>query len=145
MAISKKGKRSIIVNGRAYLWWVFYEYDQTEFDGIQIKIVAKNQAFHIKYGLQQAPENRYVVIELRHEAGRIHVRCPRFENGQGIITPSGISELIKWCSERPDEYNIRAITHAWDRKNGMLDQQQAASIHHEILEELNKMAAGGAA
>ena len=42
MAISKKGKRRITIESRTYFWWIFDEYDQTEFDGIQIKIVAEN-------------------------------------------------------------------------------------------------------
>ena len=52
MAINKKRKRKITVDSKKYLWWIFEEYDQTEFDGFQIKIVAENQIGYIKYGLQ---------------------------------------------------------------------------------------------
>ena len=47
MAISKKNKRSTYVDGKEYLWRVFDEYDQTEFDGIQIKAVCSDQTHFI--------------------------------------------------------------------------------------------------
>lgn len=138
MAISKKGKRSITVNDRVYLWWVSEEYDQTAFDGIQVRIVAEDQALYFKYGLQQAPEKRFLVAALGHDAGSIHLLCPKFENDQEIITPSGISALIKWCSAGPGEHDIRTIAHAWNNKDGILDEQQAVPVYHRILEILNK-------
>lgn len=52
MTINKKGKRKIIVDFKTYFWWVFYEYDQTTFDGNQITIIAENQSFSIHYGLE---------------------------------------------------------------------------------------------
>lgn len=139
MAVSKKGKRRIVVNAKPYLWWVFEEQDQTEFDGTQIKIVAENQSLYFKYGLQQDAEKRYLVLALHHEAGKIHLLCPKFENESGIISPSGISELIKWSSLRPSENDIRIVTHAWNSKNGILNEQQAKLIYNEILEEINKL------
>lgn len=143
MAISKKGKRRIVVNSRAYLWWIFEEQDQTAFDGTQIKIVAEDQSMSLKYGLQQRDEERFIVLSLHHDAGLINVLCPKFENNSGIITPSGINELITWSSLSPGEKNIRKITHAWDRKNGILNEQQAKLVYKEILEKMNKPNAPG--
>ncbi len=94
MAISKKGKRKIVVNSRSYLWWIFNEQDQTAFDGFQIKIIAEDQGLCLLYGLQQDAKDRYVSIGLRHDAGKLHLLCPQFEDDKEIITPSGINELI---------------------------------------------------
>ena len=80
MAISKKGRRKITVDSKKYVWQVFDEYDQTAFDGIQIKIVDENQIGYFKYGLQQIEEKRKIVISLRDEKYLIHVMCPKFED-----------------------------------------------------------------
>ncbi len=66
MGISKKGKRKIIINSKTYLWWVFNECDQTEFDGVQVKIVPENQIGYLKYGLEQN-EKRFLVLGLRND------------------------------------------------------------------------------
>lgn len=88
------------MDGKEYLWWVFDEYDQTEFDGIQIKAVCADQTHFIKYGLQQKDEDRRLVIALKNYIKLIHLSPPpKFENDQGIITKSGINRMIKWCKQ----------------------------------------------
>jgi len=32
----------------------------------------------------------------------IHVVCPKFEDENGIIKPSGIERLIKWCLDKKE-------------------------------------------
>lgn len=79
MAISKKGKRKITIDSKEYFWWIFNEYDQTEFDGIQIKIVDENQSGYLKYGLEQNNDERYLVFALRENEYKVHTYCPKFE------------------------------------------------------------------
>jgi hypothetical protein len=138
MAISKKGKRKIIVDFKTYFWWVFYEYDQTTFDGNQIKIIAKNQIFSILYGLDQNTEKRFVALELYRDKGRIYLEYPKFENDSGIITPSGISKLIQWIFTKPNNDAIRKVTFAYHKK--ILNELEANTLHNTILEEITKKA-----
>lgn len=102
MAISKKNKRKVIVDGKEYFWWVFDEYDQTTFDGIQVKIVSADQTHFFKYGLQQAEKKRRVVLALKNYTKSVHLSCPKFENEERIITNSGINRLIQWCKNVKD-------------------------------------------
>ena len=106
MAINKKGKRKIVVNSKTYLWWFFNEYDQTTFDGKQIRIIAEDQTVCLGYGLEQKDNKRIIRFVFNRERGIIHIECPKFENDLGIMTPSGISELIKWASIKSDEIRL---------------------------------------
>jgi hypothetical protein len=103
MAISNKGKRKITVNSKNFLWWVYYEDEQTEFDGLQIKIIGKDQSVTLHYGLQQSDEKRYVSLSLGDQKSGTWLPCQKFENEDGIITPSAIAKLITWCSTETDE------------------------------------------
>ena len=95
MAISKKGKRKIVVDNQNYLWWGLWEYDQTTFDGNQIKIVPENQKFLLHYGLEQEEGESKILLILRDER-RVWLRSPLFESQRAVITPKGISQIIKW-------------------------------------------------
>jgi len=137
MAINTKGKRKITVNSKKYLWWVFNEVDQTEFDGNQIKIVAENQVGYFKYGLEQSLEKRYVVISLRNEKLKIHIQCPKFEDENGIIKPSDIERLIKWCLERSTDKN-RILVHGYNPAIGIIPDEDRAKTLEAILNEFKQ-------
>ncbi|MCE3228602.1 MAG: hypothetical protein K0S32_3153 [Bacteroidetes bacterium] len=137
MAISSKGKRKIIVNSKTWYWWVFWEMDQTEFDGIQIKVIPENQSTFIKYGMQQQNEKRFVAIALKNYSSGVQVHCPKFENEDGNITPNGVRELIEWCCAVPDENNIRVARYAQNNKKGILKGKEARDLLSEIVKKLS--------
>jgi len=137
MAISKKGKRKITIDSKKYLWWVFDEYDQTAFDGIQIKIVDENQIGYFKYGLQQIDKERKVVISLRDEKCLIHVVCPKFEDENGIIKPSGIERLIKWCLDKK-ENKYRKLIHGYNPSIGIIPENERLKTLELITDEFRK-------
>ena len=136
MAISRKGKRKIIIADRPFLWWVFDEFDQTEFDGIQVKIVAEDQSLYLKYGLQQQDNSRYVVLALKNHTAKIHLLCPKFEDGDGIISSSGIKRLVAWSKIGPSEINHREIVHAYSSKTGILNQPLSNQAYSDLREQL---------
>lgn len=138
MAVSKKQKRNITVDGKTYLWWVFDEVDQTEFDGAQIKLISEDQSHYLKYGLDQEDDNRRVVVGLHNNVGLVQLECPKFEDEQGIITPSGIRKLIEWCRVRPDERSIRTIKHAYEPKLHPLSEERIEQLYKRILDAVNK-------
>jgi hypothetical protein len=131
MAISKKNKNRVNVDGKEYLWWVFDEFDQTEFYGIQIKAVCSDQTHFLKYGLQQPEDNRKVVLALRNYTKLVHLSFPpKFENEDGIITKSGISRLIKWSKSGDHQ-----IQYALDGNTNELTIEQKQSL----LKDLQKI------
>lgn len=90
MTISKKNQSKVTVDSK-YLWWVFDEYDQAEFDGVQIKAVCSDQTHFIKYGLNQNFDNRKLVIALKAYTKLVHLSLPpRYENKEGVLTRTGI-------------------------------------------------------
>jgi hypothetical protein len=128
MAISKKRKNRVDVEGKEYLWWVFDKTDQTEFDGIQVKAVNSDQSMFLKYGLQQLESDRKIVISLRDYAKLVHISSPpKFENEDGIITKSGIARLVNWCKR---ENHI--IQYALDGMNNNLDEKSQKLILKEL-------------
>lgn len=137
MAVNTKGKRKITVNSKKYLWWVFNEVDQTEFDGNQIKIVAENQVGYFKYGLEQNLKERCVAISLKNEKLKIHIQCPKFEDANGIIKPSGIERLIKWCLEKPINKN-RIFTHGYNPAIGIIPNEDRIKALEAILNEFEQ-------
>jgi hypothetical protein len=138
MGISKKGKRKTIVEGRSFVWWVFEEIDQTEFDGIQVKVVAEDQSLYLKYGLQQNESERYLVMTLKDHTSKIHVRCPKFEDDNGIITSSGIVAMVNWAKLSPSEVNRREICHAYSEQYGILHGTKIMDAYDKIIENLHQ-------
>ncbi|MCS3531618.1 hypothetical protein [Chryseobacterium sp. JUb7] len=131
MAINKKNKNRTSVDSKEYLWSVFDEYDQTEFDGIQIKAICSDQTHFIKYGLQQEENNRKLVLALRDYAKLVHLSSPpKFENSEGIITKTGIVRMIKWCKQ-----DMHQIEYALDGDNNNLTEAEKQLL----LEELQKI------
>lgn len=133
MAISKKNKSRTYVDGKEYLWWVFDEYDQTEFDGLQFKTVCSDQTHFIKYGLQQEQDNRKVVLALKDYTKLVHLFSPpKFESSNGIITKSGINRMIKWCKQ-----DIHKIQYALDGNNNNLTEGEKQLLLKEIQKILD--------
>ncbi|MDI9312551.1 MAG: hypothetical protein QM535_20235 [Limnohabitans sp.] len=133
MAISKKNKSRTYVDGKEYLWWVFDEHDQTEFDGLQIKAVCSDQTHFIKYGLQQEEDNRKVVLALKDYTKLVHLFLPpKFESSNGIITKSGINRMIKWCKQ-----DIHQIQYALDGNNNNLTEGEKQLLLTEIQKIIN--------
>ncbi|UHO40178.1 hypothetical protein H5J24_09370 [Chryseobacterium capnotolerans] len=131
MAISKKNKSKVHVDGKEYLWWVFDEYDQTEFDGIQIKAVCSDQTHFIKYGLQQEEDHRKLALILKDYTRLVHLSSPpKFEDSKGIITKSGIIRMIEWCKQ-----DIHDVRYALDGKNNNLSESEK----QELLKEIRKI------
>ena len=112
MAISKKGKRKITVNNKIFLWWVYNEQDQIEFDGNQIKLISEDQTVYLKYGLDQIINNdRYIVVALDQNKYKVHIYCPKFEDENGIIKPSGMCGSRYWSHVGVTNVLVSCIFH----------------------------------
>lgn len=128
MAISNKRKKRVEIEGKEYLWWVFEEIDQTEFDGIQVMAVNSDQSMFLKYGLQQQEDNRKIVMSFRDYKKLVHISSPpKFENEEGIITKSGIIRLINWCKRENHD-----IQYALVDMNNNLDELSQRLVLKEL-------------
>lgn len=133
MAISKKNKRQVLVDGKAYFWWVFDEYDQSEFDGIQLKVVCADQKHFFKYGLAQHEAHRKLVFALSNYEKLVHVSCPpKFENEDGIISNSGIVRMINWFKTENHQ-----LQYAKDGMNNQLTDEEQLLLLRELRENID--------
>lgn len=134
MAISKKNKSKVTVDGKEYLWWVFDEYDQTTFDGIQIKAVCSDQTHFIKYGLQQEEDDRKLALILKDYTKLVHLSSPpKFEDNKGIITKSGIIWMIEWCKQ-----DIHEVQYALDGNEKDFNEAEKQLILKEIHKKIGE-------
>lgn len=132
MAISSKNKRRVSVDNKEYLWWVFDEYDQTEFDGIQVKAVCSDQTHFIKYGLQQEPDDRKLVLAWENYNRLVHLSSPSvFEDNKGIISTTGIKEMIQWCKKEGHH-----VQYSCDGNKNDLTEKEQQLLLKEIQEKL---------
>ncbi|MCJ8155382.1 hypothetical protein MKJ01_16575 [Chryseobacterium sp. SSA4.19] len=132
MAIRSKNKRRVSVDNKEYLWWVFDEYDQTEFDGIQIKAICSDQTHFIKYGLQQEPDDRKLVLAWENYTKLVHLSSPPvFEDNEGIISMAGIKEMIQLSKK--ERHRIQYSCNG--NKNDLTEPEQQLLLK-EIQEKL---------
>ncbi len=94
MTVSRKGKRSITVGARAFLWWV--QEDDTplyvESSGTTLHVVPAEGGNGFHFHLGQPDDRRYLIVH----AGRWRrYRCPAF-GLRTSITPSDVAALIGW-------------------------------------------------
>ncbi len=133
MGISKKSKRVVTSGSKKYFWWIFDEWDQSAFDGIQVKIVPESQEFYIKYGIQQNDEERFVVISLRENKSKIHLYCPKFENNDQILSNSGVKNIISWCKKALSKNDAALVRHAYKSREGIIKIERFHEIFTEIF------------
>jgi|GEM_PF-5502620 len=110
MAVSRKGKRPIVVDGRTYLWWVFPDgavYVPTNGITQSLMIVDDCGEFGVQYYLGQLPDLCHLTVMGRRfrvsGCGGSHrrFRCPVVVNGP-VATPRTVAELIKWSTDAGD-------------------------------------------
>jgi hypothetical protein len=63
MAVSGKGRRKIVVGGRAYFWWVRDtdpEYNSASTSALMV--VSSDGRFGVRFFLGQPPERRFLIV-----------------------------------------------------------------------------------
>jgi len=94
MAVSRKGKRPIVIGAREFLWWIALDDD---FCGDALRVVSPDGVFHVKIPCGQINLKRslaYITSEPSGyvPSGRFH--CPVFETAP--VTPHSVRKLIEW-------------------------------------------------
>jgi hypothetical protein len=110
IAVSRKGKRSITVDGREYLWWVQEDYEPPFVPSIgkSLRVIDTSGELSVEYHLGQPSDVCHVVVTGRRfrslgGCGGPHrrFRCPTFTEGPAV-TPAHVASLIRWAEERGD-------------------------------------------
>ena len=107
MAINKKGKRKISVDGVNY-WWKI-SMDRTYTNGNTVKVISDDQKFNCFYSLEDVYNGKRYMVSFGELFGGIEYEkktfyhCPRWENENWSITPKGVAEFICLCLSEEKE------------------------------------------
>jgi len=104
MAISKKHRRSISVDGTNYLWWIGEALEYDFLGSPMLTAASEDRRLLVRYGLVQPEDCRFVVVlgpRFQGLADRPgpwrRFLCPAF-GGPTTVTPKHVAELIRWCT-----------------------------------------------
>lgn len=117
MAVSRKRKRPISVDGREYLWWIVVDYEPpfVPSAGTSLKVVDLPGELFVEYHLGQPPEVCHVVVQGRRfrsvsGCGGPHrrFRCPVFAAGPAV-SPADVAALIRWCEKAGEPVEVNYV------------------------------------
>jgi len=103
MGVSRRGRRTIDIEGRRFVWWVHDDPDSAD---MLLHVTSLSRSFVVHYHLG-LPGEPFLVVKGREFPGApdaggcwLRFRCPRWETDEGM-TPAGVRRLIEW-SLSPD-------------------------------------------
>lgn len=107
MALRKKHRRSMVVDGRRFLWWIA-EDEASPFSPclLALTVASEERRILVRYHLEQPDELRHITVlgpEFREVGGCggpwKRFRCPAFGGPDGV-RPLDVEALIRWCAIR---------------------------------------------
>ncbi len=115
MGVAKRGRRSIEVGGRPYVWWVAPDLER--FGLLGLTVISEDKHFNVRYQLGQDPGQEYIVVVGSQFGGGEasgpwrRFRCPRWEQGE-TVSSGAVRALIEWCLADADRIEVgwRAAT-----------------------------------
>ena len=116
MAVSKKGRRTIAVNGEHYMWFV---RDDGEYSGIgsvaTLHIIASDKKLVVAYPIHQIGTHNLIALQSLQIGERTiidgicrHVECPGWEAGKPI-TSGIVRKIIQWCLKDRDYVDVNYL------------------------------------
>jgi hypothetical protein len=105
MAVSKKGRRKLVMGDRLYLWWVCdSDPECNSASTLALNVASEDGRFFVRFYLSQPPERRYLIVRGREFEGLpdaggcwIRVRYPEWQAGPSV-TPADVRRLVEWCT-----------------------------------------------
>jgi hypothetical protein len=104
MAISKKQRRRIVVDGVPYLWWIVEDADAPLMPQLALTVVSDDGHVHVRYHPGMPGELRHVtVLGPRFRAvpgcggGWRRFRCPAF-GAPDEVQPRDVEAFVRWVT-----------------------------------------------
>ncbi len=108
MALARKGRRRIDVDGETYLWWVASDEDCYTSPGANaLNVASEDRRLLVRYHLAQPATSRHVTV-LGPVFRDVDCRGPwrRFRapelGDERTITPADVARFIRWCRAGSD-------------------------------------------
>lgn len=116
MAVSRKARRTIAVNGQHYIWFV---RDDIEYSGIgsiaTLHIIAGDKNLVVAYPIHQIGAHNLIALQTLKVGEHIiadgiarHVECPGWEADKPI-TPGIVRKIIKWCLTDREHIDLNCL------------------------------------
>lgn len=99
MAVSKKGRRTIIYNGKTYIWYVWS--DEESEGRICLFIISEDKKLILSYPLNSASSfviSQGTKFQGKRTSGKWEMVEVPFKIPD-VITPKAVFKLIKWAEE----------------------------------------------
>jgi hypothetical protein len=104
MPIATKGRRTIIVEGRTFLWWVTESIEDDFVGSLVLTVCSEDRSVLARYGLGQDDDRYAVVLGPRFQGlpdspgPWRRFACPPFGRFDQI-TPKDVAAFIQWCTD----------------------------------------------
>lgn len=116
MAVSKKSRRAIAVNGQQYIWFV---RDDGEYAGIgsavTLHIIASDKKLVVAYPIHQTGTHNLIALHFLQASEHTiadgicrHVECPGWEADKPI-TPGIVRKIILWCLQDQEYVDVNYL------------------------------------
>jgi len=117
MAVSRKRRRPIAIDGREYMWWVTQDDEPPYVPsvGISLKVVDKSGDMYVEYHVGQPADVSHVVVKGKRfravtGCGGPHrrFRCPVFAAGP-IVAPAQVAAFIRWIESAEGSLEVNYL------------------------------------
>ncbi len=98
MAFARKGRRTIVVGGRTYLWWIADDEVHSQGSSLCAFVADDETPLLFTYQLGQPAETAHVTVKRDGRVssqGWYRVRAPVFGSADSF-TPSAVRSLLDW-------------------------------------------------
>lgn len=133
MAINSSRKRKVTLNNQKYFWFILDKWGQTEFDGIQLRIIPSNQSFYLSYGIGQAEEKRFLSLRFQKNGTHLRLYCPKFENENDIVTNLNIKHIILWCRNTIENKTYQIVPNLYSTSKDLQSDERCNTFLEELL------------
>jgi hypothetical protein len=106
MAIGKKNRRTIVYQGKNFLWWVDDESDGLG-NMLSVNVASEDKKFLIKhFCVQTNPNESYLSVigqyfpGLERKTGNsVKLSCPNFADSfvNNAVTSKTVKDILDWC------------------------------------------------
>lgn len=103
MAVSKKGKRKLVLEDKEYYWYMKFTDDwMCAYNDPQLHIVSEDKKLVISYQPGQKNDHPFLILKAENVPGLVastrswrRLKVPAWKDDE--ITPGFVRRLLEWC------------------------------------------------